>query len=158
MPLCSFLLKPMQRITRYPLHIKNVGDTSLPVFPSSWNSWCLDYIAHNFFFLKVTILAVRLDPGVHGRGPRWPASPERGPGEGRRALPAGLVPPCSSFHYSRSSEGSFLMFFVEQLRKPGKRGCEREGELWQTGVAADTCTVWGHGRGMRSIFMFSIEN
>uniref|UniRef100_H3DK01 Osteoclast-stimulating factor 1 n=1 Tax=Tetraodon nigroviridis TaxID=99883 RepID=H3DK01_TETNG len=24
MPLCSFLLKPMQRITRYPLHIKNI--------------------------------------------------------------------------------------------------------------------------------------
>lgn len=24
MPLSSFLLKPMQRITRYPLHIKNV--------------------------------------------------------------------------------------------------------------------------------------
>lgn len=25
MPLSSFLLKPMQRITRYPLHIKKVG-------------------------------------------------------------------------------------------------------------------------------------
>lgn len=31
MPLSSFLLKPMQRITRYPLHIKNVGIMFLSV-------------------------------------------------------------------------------------------------------------------------------
>lgn len=60
MPLSSFLLKPMQRITRYPLHIKNVGHPSRDV---------MEFLCDPSFTCYSLEVCVCVDPGVHSRGP-----------------------------------------------------------------------------------------
>lgn len=59
MPLSSFLLKPMQRITRYPLHIKNVGHPKcFSLLSSSWKNGHFGVIVHNILKMWQFMLCV----------------------------------------------------------------------------------------------------
>ena len=79
MPLSSFLLKPMQRVTRYPLIIKNVRT------PHTHTDTYTD-TTHTQTHGLLACGCVSVDPGEHSGGPPRPQPPEGSSGEGRGAV------------------------------------------------------------------------
>lgn len=92
MPLSSFLLKPMQRVTRYPLIIKNVRTAHKHISPTVTEGVLRLSITsifepqiHSFLFFRPLIIDLRKYSRLTSR----PQPPESCPGEGRGAVLAG---------------------------------------------------------------------
>lgn len=85
MPLSSFLLKPMQRITRYPLHIKNVSTPTV--------ACCMPCSEPKRLCFKMVKLGVFLGSSPDSREYSWAScgsrSVTRGFGEGWGAVLSG---------------------------------------------------------------------
>lgn len=155
MPLSSFLLKPMQRVTRYPLIIKNVC-TPLLAHVSDTEA---HFTLQNSSLIVPSLLIA--DLRKYSRVAPRPQPPEGRSGESRGAVFTGktrLPTPCPSecrtlwcfkllwCKHPRSvtwSTAPVLCVFVSS----GERGCQGEGELRSSGVDSGSRPVWGSVRG-----------
>lgn len=154
MPLSSFLLKPMQRVTRYPLIIKNVRRAQNRIKLSA-KEVHVTQCFHNFLTLShcLSISDLREYSRVTSR----PQPPESCIGKGRGAVFTGTNLNHNVYlvkHLKLMWHSPFLCAINKRISPLnrrlesdrfvclGERRCAGEGEFGSSGVDSGSCPVW----------------